>query len=129
MEINLCQIPHGIVENYIRSHPARSMHVQEGKVASSVLRWRSTVDLTEMNLMNGWMAQKAHSDKSVYYSFYMHVIIQMIIPVFGCVKAVMYEAIYATALTMSQLGLKKGVEYAIRKRGNGKMLLLIGLRD
>ena len=89
------------MENYIRLHQARSMQVQEGKVASSVLQWRSTVDLTEMNLMNGWKAQKAHSDKSIYYSFYMHVIIQMIIPMFGCVKAGMYEAIYATALTTS----------------------------
>ena len=62
----------------------------------------------------------------------MHVIIQMIIPMFGCVKEVRYEAIYVTALTTSQVGWKKGVEYAIRKRGNGKKFIINwieGLRD
>ena len=54
----------------------------------------------------------------------MHIIINKLIPAFGNVKAVLYEAIYATALTSSQLGWEQGVDYAISKKCNGKNFIV-----
>ena len=124
--------PIATVNNYLQIHPTRSNHAQEGKVARHMMRWRNTIDLVEMNKIEKWKAQWAHSDKSVYYSFYMHIIINVLIPAFSDVKVVLYEAIYATALTTSQLGWKHGVEYAISNKCNGKNFIINwtdGLRD
>ena len=54
-----------------------------------------------MNKSEKWKAEWAHSDNSVYYSLYMHIIINKLTTIFGNVKAVLYEAIYATTLTTS----------------------------
>ena len=43
---------------------------------------------------------------------------------FGNMKAVLYEVIYATALTTSQLGWKQGVEYAISKKCDAKNFII-----
>ena len=124
--------PMAIVNEYLESHPTRSNHVREGKVAKHVMSWTNTIDLVEMNVSERLKAQWAHSDKSVYYTFYMYVIINKLTPAFGSVKAVLYEAIYATSLTTFQLGWKQGVEYAVSKKYNGKNFIVNwtdGLRD
>ena len=116
--------PTAIVNDYLESHPTHSSHVREGKVATHVMSWTNTIDLVEMNESEKWKAQWAHSDKSMYYSSYMHIIINKITPAFGNVKAVLYEAIYATALIISQMGWKQGVEYGISKKYNGKNFII-----
>ena len=131
-KLALISIPSEIVTAYMREHPTRSDHVEEGQVACHVMKWRNNRDVVEQRFDEEWKAQWAHADKSVFYSFYMHVIIHMIIPTFGKAKAVLYEAIYATALTTSQLGWKKGCEYAIQRKGNGKNFIINwieGLRE
>ena len=107
--------PTVIMNDYLEGHLTRSDHVREGKVAEHMMHWTNTIDLVEINVSKRWKAQWAHSDKSVYYSSCMDVIIKKLIPAFDNMKAVLYEAIYATALTAFQLGWKQGVEYAISK--------------
>ena len=77
-----------------------------------------------MNVSNRLKAQWAHSDKYVNYSFYMNIIINKLIPTFGNVKTILYEAIYATPLTAFQLGWKQGVEYTISRKYNGKNFII-----
>ena len=131
-KISLLKKPIDIVNDYMTANPTRSSKVQEGNVEEHVMRWRNNIDVVKMNMDEGWKAQWAHSDKSVYYSFYMHILLHKIIPAFGNVKAILYEAIYATALTTSQLGWKQGVIYAISNKNNGKNFIINwidGLRD
>ena len=93
--------PKTIVNDYLESHPTHSNHVREGKVATYVMSCTNTIDLVEMNESEKWKTRWTLSDKSVYYSSYMHIIINELIPAFGNVKAALYEAIYATPLNIS----------------------------
>ena len=123
-KLEIMKIPTSIVKEFMINYKSRSDYVTKGKVAKNVIEWSNPIDMVEMNDKQGWKSQWAHADKCVYYSYFMNIIVSRIIPVFGMVKAVLYEAIYATALTASQLGWKQGVEYAIGKRNNGKNFIV-----
>ena len=49
--------PTAIVNDYLESHPTRSNHVREGKVATYVMSCTNTIDLVEMNESEKWKAQ------------------------------------------------------------------------
>ena len=61
----------------------------------------------------------ANANKDCHYSWFVHVIFTVIMPVYGWNVHVFVEAIYAMSLTPSAVGWKKGVEYAILAKGNG----------
>ena len=64
-------------------------------------------------------AMAAHGNKDCHYSWYVHVILTEIVPVYGWNKYVIIEAVYAMALTPSAVGWRKGVRYALLASGNG----------
>ena len=62
----------------------------------------------------------ANANKDCHYSWFVHVVFTVIMPVYGWNLYVLVEAIYAMSLTPSAVGWKKGVEYAILAKGNGR---------
>lgn len=61
----------------------------------------------------------AHGNKDCHYSWYVHVILEEIVPEYGWNDYVIIEAVVAMALTPSALGWRKGVRYALLARRNG----------
>ena len=64
-------------------------------------------------------ALPAHGNKDCHYSWYVHVILTEIVPIYGWNEYVIIEAVYAMALTPSAVGWRKGVRYALLARTNG----------
>lgn len=62
---------------------------------------------------------QAHANKDCHYSWFVHVILTEIIPVYGWDVHVLCEVLYTMSLTPSAIGWRTGVRYALMARHNG----------
>ena len=68
-------------------------------------------------------AYQSMPGKNIYYSFYIHVIFEEVMRVYGWNRCVICECLYCMSLTPSAVGWRKGLRYALRARHNGKNLI------
>ena len=61
----------------------------------------------------------ADTNKDCYYAWFIHILFEMVFPVYGWNICVIVEFLFAITLTPSPVGFKYGVKYALNAAGNG----------
>ena len=84
--------------------------------------WTSILDeVREVAKSNGedYATLPANANKDCHYSWFVHVIFEEVIPVYGWDIYVLCEVIYCMSLTPSAIGWRTGIRYALMARCNG----------
>jgi len=64
----------------------------------------------------------AHANKDCHYSWFTHVILSEVVPIYGWNEYVIVELLFCMSFTPSSYGWRQGVRYALNARNNGRNL-------
>ena len=74
-KMHLLQLPIVVLSEWMVEYPERSADICNRRVDIDVMCWQTRLPgVVEVNGFEGWRGQGTHADKSVFFSFYMGVI-------------------------------------------------------
>lgn len=108
------------VKQYLRRSGWSGVINESSAWTSQVLNIRQSRNWSEHHKVSAYQSMPG---KNIYYSFYVHVIFDEVMRVYGWNKYVICECLYCMSLTPSAVGWRKGLRYALKARHNGKNLI------